>query len=123
MKLPLLVLAVVTLGTGICDLCQPAEARAAAALPAPSSAANDTVVLHIEGMDCGGCTIATRKVLERLDGVTKADVSYEQKRAVVTFDPQKVTTQQMIAAVAMLKYTATVVRAGAPSSAKPSGPA
>lgn len=69
----------------------------------------DTVTLHIEGMTCGGCTLATRKVLERLDGVAKADVSYEHKRAVVTFDPAKVTVEQMIAAVATLKYTATVV--------------
>lgn len=70
----------------------------------------DTVTLHIEGMTCGGCTLATRKVLEGLDGVHKAEVSYEKKRAVVTFDPARVTVDRMIAAVATLKYTATVVR-------------
>ena len=74
-----------------------------------SAVALDTVTLHIEGMTCGGCTLATRKVLERLDGVAKADVSYEHKRAVVTFDPAKVTVEQMIAAVATLEYTATVI--------------
>lgn len=114
MKLPLLLLTVATLGAGVCDLCQPAAAQAASVSTGPSvsfgtTAASDTVVLHIEGMDCGGCTIATRKVLERIEGVTMVEVSYEQKRAVVTFDPQKATTQQMIAAVATLKYTATVV--------------
>lgn len=72
--------------------------------------ARDTVTLHIEGMTCGSCTLATRNVLERLDGVHKADVSYEKKRAVVTFDSATVTVDQMIAAVATLKYTATVVR-------------
>jgi copper chaperone len=79
----------------------------ASSLPAVRRAALDTVRLHIEGMTCGGCTLATRKVLERLDGVAKADVSYEAKRAVVVYDAKKVTVAQMIAAVATLKYTAT----------------
>ena len=70
----------------------------------------DTLTLHIEGMTCGGCTLATRKVLEKLDGVTKAEVSYEQKRAVVTYDPSKVTVEQMIAAIATLKYKATLAK-------------
>ena len=36
-------------------------------------------------------------------------MSYEAKRATVIYDPRKVTVPQMIAAVATLKYTATVV--------------
>lgn len=67
----------------------------------------DTVVLRIDGMTCGGCTLATRKVIERLTGVTKADVSYEKSRAVVTYDPARVSVKQMIDAVATLKYVAT----------------
>lgn len=49
-------------------------------------------------------------MLERLDGVTKAEVSYEQRRAVVTYDPSKVTVEQMVAAVATLKYKAALVK-------------
>ncbi|HEY0994862.1 MAG TPA: metal-binding (seleno)protein [Gemmatimonadaceae bacterium] len=100
---------------------RPVEASAAVDAPGQShespvpSATLDTVTLHVEGMTCGGCTLATRKVLERLAGVTKAKVSYEEKRATVVYDPAKVTVQQMIAAVATLKYTATVVT----TSAKP----
>ena len=87
----------------------------------PLRVALDTVTLRVEGMTCGGCTLATRKVLERLDGVMKADVSYEAKRAVVVYDAKKVTVARMIAAVATLKYTATVVRPAATSTATPSG--
>ena len=118
MKLALLVLSVATAGTlGICDLC-PSRGTSVAGLTARSPAtgsvgrtpsAVDTVTLHIEGMTCGGCTLATRTVLERLEGVAKAEVSYEKKRAVVTYDPARVTVAQMIAAVATLKYTARVV--------------
>lgn len=69
------------------------------------------VTLRIEGMTCGGCAIATRKVLMRLAGVARADVSYEEKQAVVTYDPAKVTVPQMIAAVETLNYTASVAAA------------
>ena len=112
MKLPLLLLTAFTAGSvGLRELCPTNGVAAADAAPVAASTAMvlDTVTLRIEGMTCGGCTLAARKVLERLDGVTSADVSYEKKQAVVTFDPAKVTVAQMIAAVATLKYTATVV--------------
>lgn len=120
MKLSLiLITAGVVGGTTLCDLCGPPLSSAMSDLAALSTAsvsaveavpATDTVTLRIEGMTCAGCTIATRAVLQRLDGVVKADVSYETKTAIVIYDPAKVTTDQMIAAVATLKYTATVVR-------------
>lgn len=113
MKLPFLLLTAVAAGaTGLCKLCPSVGVAEAAAAPiaiASPAAVLDTVTLHVEGMTCGGCTLATRKVLERLDGVTSADVSYEKKQAVVIYDPAKVTVAQMIAAVATLKYTATAV--------------
>jgi Cu+-exporting ATPase len=38
-------------------------------------------------------------VLERLDGVHNAEVSLRAQHAVVTYEPEKVTVQQMIEAV------------------------
>jgi copper chaperone len=107
-------------GVAICDWCQTSTALAATAPVAraglaSSSAldrsAGDTlqlVTLQVEGMTCGGCTLATRKVLTRLKGVEKAVVTYEPPRAIVTFDPRKVTVPQMIAAIKTLGYRATV---------------
>jgi copper chaperone CopZ len=37
------------------------------------------------------------------------EVSYEEKRAIVTYDPARVTVEQMIAAAQTLGYEATVV--------------
>lgn len=68
-----------------------------------------TVTLTVKGMTCGGCVLSTRKVLTRLPGVTKADVSYEKGTAVVTYDPAKATVEQMVAAIKTLGYTATPV--------------
>jgi copper chaperone len=106
-------------GVAICDWCETPtalaaeQARNAHALKAqaPMTPTRDTlqnVTLHVEGMTCGGCTLATRKVLTRLDGVEKALVTYEPPRAVVTFDPRRVTVSQMIAAIKTLGYRATV---------------
>lgn len=53
--------------------------------------------------------LGTRKVLTRLPGVAKADVSYEKGTAVVTYDLSKVTVEQMLAAIKTLGYTATPV--------------
>lgn len=111
MKLSFMLLAGGVAGfTTLCDLCSPTASAATRPVPVASAALADTVTLRIKGMTCAGCTIATRKVLERLDGVAKADVSYATKTAVVTYDPAKVTPQQMIAAVATLEYTATVLQ-------------
>lgn len=112
----------------ICDLCTPGASRplmsrvsvanaspgvAATARVSRSAAASavesKSVTFQVEGMTCGGCAIAVRKVLTRLDGVTKADVTYNTHRAVVTYDPAKVTVEQMIAAIETLSYKATVV--------------
>ena len=100
----------------VCELCQPA-AIASAAAPAvashlsvaPGPAEQKIIVLKIEGMTCGGCAIATRKVLARLTGVSKVEVSYEQNRAAVTYDPTKITVEEMIAAVKTLGYTARAI--------------
>ena len=108
----------------VCGACKPAPATsetssapAAYATPAGvrvASAAEPaieirSVTLSIEGMTCGSCVIGVRRVLTRLDGVRSADVSYENQRAVVTYDASKVTIEQMIAAIKTLTYMATVV--------------
>ncbi len=68
-----------------------------------------TVTFKVDGMTCGGCVYGVRKVLTRLPGVSRADVTYEQGRAVVTYDPAVVTVAKMIAAISTLGYAATVV--------------
>ncbi len=101
-------------GLSLCDVCG-APRSAAAAVSAGPQLVNAThvttriVTFKVEGMTCGGCVIGVRKVLTRLAGVSKADVSYQRSRAVVTYDPEVVTVQQMVAAIKTLGYTATVV--------------
>lgn len=81
------------------------------ALPRPAQAAPSTVVLTVEGMTCASCNVAVRMALERLDGVESATVSRPEKRAVVRYDPAKVTPGQMVDAVNKLGYQASVASA------------
>ncbi len=53
-----------------------------------------TATLNISGMTCGGCVRSVSKVLNALDGVAKSEVSLEERRAVVDFDPDKVGVAQ-----------------------------
>jgi mercuric transport protein len=76
------------------------------ALPAE---ATKVATIQVEGMTCGGCAMGVRTALKRLDGVARADVSYEEEKAVVTFDPDKVSTDRMLEAIREFGYTATLV--------------
>lgn len=75
-----------------------------------ASTAPDTVRLKVEGMTCGGCAVSARIVLQRLDGVVKAEVDYDTKIALVVFNSKVVSPERMIHALNdKLKYTATVL--------------
>lgn len=60
----------------------------------------EKVTLGISGMTCGGCVRSVGNVLKALDGVAKAEVSLENKNAVVEFDPSRVQLDQLKRSVA-----------------------
>ncbi|MFA6954439.1 MAG: heavy-metal-associated domain-containing protein [Thermoanaerobaculia bacterium] len=69
-----------------------------------------TARLHIEGMTCGACAASVRIVLGKVEGVSAARVSHEEKIAVVAYDKAKITPQQLADTVnAHLPYKATVI--------------
>ncbi len=45
--------------------------------------------LKVTGMTCGGCAAAVKSAAKRVDGVTRAEVSYEKGVAEVTYDPAR----------------------------------
>ena len=75
----------------------------------PVWAATQTVTLAVPGMTCAACPITVKKALTKVEGVTKAEVSYENREAIVTFDDTKTN------ALALTKATED---AGYPSSVK-----
>jgi mercuric ion binding protein len=49
-------------------------------------------------MTCATCPITVKKALNKVPGVSKIDVSYEQKRAVVSYDDVKTNVQALVKA-------------------------
>lgn len=50
-----------------------------------------------------------RKALEGLEGVEKAEVSFAERRATVTYDPRKVSVKDMVKAVSQAGFRATEI--------------
>ena len=80
----------------------------ATTLSAPAWAATKTVTLSVPGMTCAACPITVKKALTKVDGVQKAEVSYEKREAVVTFDDAKTNADTLTKATANAGYPATV---------------
>jgi copper chaperone len=55
----------------------------------------ETTELKIEGMTCGGCVKSVTRVLTGVAGVASAEVSLEEARARVTFDPGRTGLQAL----------------------------
>lgn len=106
--------------TSICAICLPGVAsdmRESAALAVSDTA---TVRLAIRGMTCGGCATTARIVLQRAEGVYKAEVSYESASAVVRYDPAKTSPEAVIAQLKkMTGYEASVTDGSAASGKSP----
>lgn len=82
--------------------------QAVTSLASAQSSAGSSLVLHVEGMTCGGCAAAVQSSLSRLEGIREASVSYEEKSAIVKYDASRVTVEQMIQAIEKAGYKASL---------------
>ncbi|AKB12093.1 MAG: heavy-metal-associated domain-containing protein [Methanosarcina thermophila] len=51
--------------------------------------------LKVLGVDCSNCAANVRKALEGVNGIEKLDIRLSEKAAVITFDPDKVSKQEI----------------------------
>lgn len=75
---------------------------------APVWAASQTVTLSVPGMTCAACPITVKKALSKVEGVSRVDVSFEKREAVVSFDNAKANVQKLTKATEAAGYPATV---------------
>ena len=68
-----------------------------------------TVTLEVPTMNCVTCPFTVKKALQNVEGVSKAEVTFDTKLAVVTFDDEKTTVKAL---------TETTTNAGYPSTVK-----
>ncbi|HEV8553207.1 MAG TPA: mercury resistance system periplasmic binding protein MerP [Casimicrobiaceae bacterium] len=85
-----------------------AAATVLAVLSVGAFAAPRTVTLQVSGMVCPACPMAVKKALQRVDGVVKADVSFENKQAIVTFDDVKTNEQSLLKATAEAGFRSAI---------------
>jgi mercuric ion binding protein len=71
-----------------------------------------TVTLDVPTMNCATCPITVKKSLKNIDGVNKAEVSYDTKLAVVSFDDTKTNVDELIKATTNAGYPSTLKRKG-----------
>ena len=69
-----------------------------------------TVTLDVPGMTCAACPITVKKAISKVEGVSKVEVSYEKRLAVVTFDDAKASVQKLTQATENAGYPSTVKR-------------
>ncbi len=80
------------------------EVRANAAVPG-----TETATFQVKGMTCGGCVIAVRTALNRLEGVEEAEVRMDEGTAVVSYDPAQVNAEEIAEAIGRAGFDAEVV--------------
>ena len=83
---------------------------ALAAVSAPIWAATQTVTLSVPGMTCAACPITVKKALSKVEGVSKTEVTFEKREAVVTFDDSKTNIQKLTKATEDAGYPSSVKR-------------
>ncbi|WP_181298399.1 mercury resistance system periplasmic binding protein MerP [Pseudomonas sp. Q2-TVG4-2] len=85
-----------------------AFAAFASPIAVPVWAATQTVTLSVPGMTCAACPFTVKKALTKVDGVTGADVSYDDREAIVTFDDAKTGVEALTNAIENAGYPASI---------------
>lgn len=68
-----------------------------------------TQTLDIKGMHCHSCSAIIDETVEELAGVATVATSRADNSSVITFDPDVVSVDDLVAAIADLGYQATPV--------------
>ena len=68
----------------------------------------ETVVLEVKNMTCAVCPITVGKALQKIPGVTTAEVDFDKKTARVTFDPEKTSPTALTKATSDAGYPSAV---------------
>jgi len=67
----------------------------------------ETIQLNISGMHCAGCAAGIEATLKMMDGIKEASVNFATSKGIFTFDPTKITKQQIVDKIKELGYDAS----------------
>ena len=95
------------LGVSPSSATQQAQAAATSSQQTEASATPAScqqVVLTVDGMTCAACPKTVKTALEGVEGVYSAEATFEPPEAVVRFDPDKVTVEELTRATKNAGY-------------------
>jgi len=75
--------------------------------PASEGAATAETGLFLDGLRCAGCVARVERALRELPGVRSASVNFTTHRALVRYEPARLSPDALVAGVAALGYQAT----------------
>lgn len=67
-----------------------------------------TSVLDVQNMTCTLCPVTVKKSLEKVPGVSKAQIDFTAKTATVSFDADKTAVEALVKATTDAGYPSTV---------------
>jgi len=73
-----------------------------------SNAAEQTVIIKIEGMTCPLCTMTIKKNLKKQSGVLKAKVKLNTNTATVTYEDNTITATKLLHAIEEVGYRGNI---------------
>lgn len=76
------------------------------------SLTENKIVINITGMTCASCSSKIDKVLNKLDGISKASVNLTTEKATVEFDKTKIRTSEILDKIIKLGYGAELAEEG-----------
>jgi len=62
------------------------------------------MVIPVKGMHCATCALSISKGLFKMEGVSKANVNYGTEKAVVEYDPDKISLDEIGDVIRELEY-------------------
>lgn len=70
--------------------------------------ANQTQIINIEGMTCGGCVASVHTATADIDGLDNISIELADNQATVTFDDSKTSAEKIAAAIDEAGFDASV---------------
>ncbi|WLP93845.1 heavy-metal-associated domain-containing protein [Psychrobacter sp. M13] len=70
--------------------------------------ANQTQIINIEGMTCGGCVASVHTATADIDGLDNISIELANNQATVTFDDSKTSAEKIAAAIDEAGFDASV---------------
>ena len=66
-----------------------------------------SITLNVQNMTCGLCPVTIKKALENTVGVTKVQIEFDKKTAVVSYDAEKVGVAKLVSATTNAGFPST----------------